>query len=180
MSAEEKLLIRKIIHEYRDQDKKSFSTNIDDLIVGWYPIDEPESIDNYEPIRVVDSILNKVSDGKRKLWIAFPSSWNGKYGDSNLGAEPLFKWKEFLKRVKNARLQNNHSIFDYPLTEAENPYWEEIIEKEISKFSRILFFQLYRTMIPYFVCAYKEEDMIGQDYIKILHQKRFCTQQILA
>jgi hypothetical protein len=118
-----------------DQDSKSFTTDIDDVVAGWYASDEPETIDNYEPIRVVDSILNKISLGKRRLWISFPSSWNGKYGDSNLGAEPLFKWKEFLKRVKNARLQNNHSIFDYPLTEAENPYGGDYRKRNIEIFT---------------------------------------------
>ncbi len=118
-----------------EQDKHSFSTKIDDTIVGWYGIDEPESIDNYEPIRIVDSVLDKSSDGKRRLWISFPSSWNGKYGDSNLGAEPLFKWNEFQKRVKRTLVQNNHSIFDYPLTKMENPFGGDFRKRNIEIFT---------------------------------------------
>ncbi len=118
-----------------DQDSKSFTTHIDDVVIGWFPVDEPESIDNYEPIRIVDSILNKVSSGKRRLWVSFPSSWNGRYGDSQLGAEPLIKWKEFLKRVKNIRRQNNHTIFDAPLTADDNPFGGDFRKKNIDIFT---------------------------------------------
>jgi len=47
-----------------NQDSISFTTNIDDVVAGWYASDEPETIDNYEPIRVVDSILNRSVEGK--------------------------------------------------------------------------------------------------------------------
>lgn len=117
-----------------NQDMKSFSVNIDDKVAGWFAVDEPESIDNYEPIRLVDSILNKVSSGKRRLWISFPSSWNGKYGDSPLGAELLFKWREFTKRTKIIGKQNNHTIFDYPLTASENPFGGDYRKKNIDIF----------------------------------------------
>lgn len=128
-------LMTQIIHDrIAEQDKKAFSLNIDDSVVGWSPIDEPESIDNYEPIRLVDSILNKVSAGKRRLWISFPSSWNGKYGDSNLGAEPLFKWREFTKRTQIIGKQNNHTIFDYPLSASENPLGGDFRKKNIDLF----------------------------------------------
>ena len=92
-----------------EQANNSFNlANWDSAVTAWLALDEPESIDNYEPIRVVDSILNSVSQGKRKLFVIFPSAWNGKYGDSQLGAEPFFKYDEFYRRVKSIYMSNDH------------------------------------------------------------------------
>ncbi|HRN28016.1 MAG TPA: hypothetical protein PLT78_15710, partial [Ignavibacteriaceae bacterium] len=99
------------------QATQSFYTNdLDNYVAAWFAIDEPETIDNYEPIRIVDSLLKDASDGKRGLWVSFPSSWNGKYGDSHLGAQPLFKSKEFLLRTGLSPHQNNHPLYHYPFT----------------------------------------------------------------
>lgn len=83
----------------------------DTLVTAWYAFDEPESIDQYEPIRIVDSILNSQSNGRRRLFVSFPGSWNGKYGDSPFGAQPIYKHEEFFRRVKTIRMSNNSHIY---------------------------------------------------------------------
>ncbi len=47
----------------------------------WYSLDEPHSIDNYEPYRIVDSILNKTSN--TRLITAFYPEWNGLRNNEN-------------------------------------------------------------------------------------------------
>jgi hypothetical protein len=105
----------------RDQANYSFNlANWDSSVTAWMALDEPESIDNYEPIRIVDSILNAESQGRRRLFVIFPSAWNGKYGDSPLGAEPLFKYEEFYRRVKSIYMSNDHHLYG-PYTEDDHP-----------------------------------------------------------
>lgn len=70
-------------------------------IVGWMGLDEPGSIDSFEPIRIVDSLLNAGSNGKRRLWVSFPSGWNGMWGN----------------RPEN--FQNNHPLYHYPWANAD-------------------------------------------------------------
>ncbi|MBL1213947.1 MAG: T9SS type A sorting domain-containing protein [Ignavibacteriae bacterium] len=47
----------------------------------WYSLDEPHSIDNYEPYRIVDSILNTTSN--TRLITAFYPEWNGLRNNEN-------------------------------------------------------------------------------------------------
>lgn len=48
-----------------DQATLSFaSSDLDNYVTAWLTIDEPETIDNYEPIRVIDSLLKARSQGK--------------------------------------------------------------------------------------------------------------------
>jgi len=101
-----------------DQATLSFnSLDNENYITAWFAIDEPETIDNYEPIRIVDSLLKDASDGKRGLWVSFPSSWNGRYYDSYLGTHGLYKSNEFLQRTGISPHQNNHPLYDYPFNQ---------------------------------------------------------------
>ena len=53
-----------------------------ETIIGWYAVDEPSSIDNYEPFRIVDHIINSVSlanDYPLRLHTGIASGWNGKF-----------------------------------------------------------------------------------------------------
>ncbi len=105
------------------QASQSFaSSDIENYVAAWNTIDEPETIDNYEPIRKIDSLLKAGSQGKRGIWVSFPSSWNGRYGDSYLGAQGLYKSNEFVQRTGISPHQNNHPLYHYPLTEENNPF----------------------------------------------------------
>lgn len=98
-----------------------FCENFDSTVVGFMAYDEPESIDQYEPYRIVDSILAATPPGNRRLWVSFPSSWNGCYGETNYGAEPVGKFQEFYKRTKTINITNNNSQYHYPYTPDNNP-----------------------------------------------------------
>jgi hypothetical protein len=101
------------------------NTNLDTSVAAWFAIDEPETIDNYEPMRVIDSLLKANSNGKRGIWVSFPSSWNGKYGDSNLGAQGVYKSNEFIQRTGITPHQNNHPLFDAPYRPPEYQDYKE-------------------------------------------------------
>lgn len=87
-------------------------------ISGWIGLDEPGSIDNFEPIRIIHELLENHSGGAR-LWISLGGSWNGRYGDAKNPSkgQQLQKVKEFFKRVKNANVLQNFYPFDYPCTD---------------------------------------------------------------
>ncbi len=101
-----------------DQATESFTSgDIENYVTAWNTIDEPETIDNYEPIRKIDSLLKARSEGERGIWVSFPSSWNGRYGDSYLGTYGLYKSNEFVQRTGISPHQNNHPLYHYPFTE---------------------------------------------------------------
>ena len=86
-------------------------------IVGWYGLDEPRSIDNYEPFRIVDSIVDSVSRYHNKpmrLHTGFTAGYLGRYGDLGTGAHPLFPAEEFWLRAKPKNVQINMYNYNYP------------------------------------------------------------------
>ena len=86
----------------------------DTLVVGWFGIDEPESIDIFEPIRFVTEILDINSSRKRQLWIAFMGHWDGAWESrqNEFGAQGLSPWEEFYKRVRRGNIIQNAYLFD--------------------------------------------------------------------
>jgi hypothetical protein len=52
------------------------STAFDTMVVAWFPVDEPLSVDNYEPVRFIDSIINISSGGTRRMFVSTCASWN--------------------------------------------------------------------------------------------------------
>ena len=94
----------------------------DSTVVGWYGLDEPRSIDNYEPYRVVDSIVDSVSRYHNKpmrLHTGFTAGYQGRYGDLATGAHPLFPAEEFWLRARPKNVQINMYNYNYPY--ASNP-----------------------------------------------------------
>ncbi len=85
-------------------------------ISGWLGIDEPTSIDIFEPIRLVTEILENNSQGERPLWLAFMSRWDGVWDHHNniFGAMGLSPWAEFKKRVGKGNIIQNFYLFDFP------------------------------------------------------------------
>jgi len=100
--------------EILDQDNFSnvcSCTDYKNYIVGWFAYDEPETIDSYEPIRFIDSLISSNSNGKRRLYVSFPSSWNGKFNNSPNGAEPIYKFEEFALRTKGVFISDNKNMY---------------------------------------------------------------------
>ena len=72
-------------------------------IAGWYGTDEPISIDNYEPYRIVDSIISHVQGSNLRLHAGITGGTTGKFGGWN-GRDSLtaslYIDEEFWKRAK--------------------------------------------------------------------------------
>ena len=103
-------------------------------IIGWYAIDEPGSIDNYEPYRVVDSIINSVSNGSLRLHTGFTGGRRGKFSswlDIDIMALGKFQDQEFWLRAKPKNLQLNLYNYHYPYKPwssypSYNENWKEL------------------------------------------------------
>lgn len=106
----------------------------DPTIIGWYGTDEPGSIDNYEPFRIVDNIISSVSQQNNfpiRLHAAITGSWQGKFAfsGSNYGmAHDLYVSDEFWLRAKPKNIQMNMYIYHNPWSPWDvdyNPNWKE-------------------------------------------------------
>jgi hypothetical protein len=89
----------------------------DPTIIGWYGTDEPQSIDNYEPFRVVDSIINAKSNGNLRLHAGFTGGYPGTYTTwvvRDTFALNNFQDVEFWFRAKPKNLQMNLYNYHYP------------------------------------------------------------------
>src|SRR5690606_29346441 len=82
-------------------------------VIGWYGLDEPSSIDNWEPYRIVDSLIH-AQDASLYLHTGFTSGWNGKFGESNKGSHAFYTSTEFFKRAKPKNVQINMYNYHYP------------------------------------------------------------------
>jgi len=103
-----------------------------ETIIGWYAVDEPSSIDNYEPFRIVDYIIDSVSLANYypfRLHTGIASGWNGKFGSINnglgKGTHLLYRIDEFWLRAKPKNLQMNLYNYNYPWKAGEIPEWRE-------------------------------------------------------
>ncbi len=92
------------------------SYNADGLITGWLGIDEPVSIDLFEPIRIVKDILDYNSQGKRPLWIAMMGHWDGAWEnrENPFGAQGKSPWNELKNRIGRVNIIQNAYMFDSP------------------------------------------------------------------
>lgn len=50
-------------------------------ILGWFGRDEPNSIDQYAPIKKVIEIINDHTNNQSPLWLALMGKWDGVYSD---------------------------------------------------------------------------------------------------
>ncbi len=100
--------------------KQQIKDQIDEFqerVVGWMGIDEPQSIDNYEPIRIVQSIIDSITNENKGLWISFGGTWSGRWDHwNNIGSYKLSMFEEFYKRVKKANIWCSKFLYDvsYP------------------------------------------------------------------
>jgi hypothetical protein len=87
-------------------------------ISGWFGVDEPHSIDNFEPIRIVSELLENQQNSS-KLWISLEGSWSGCWGNPGhrlSAGERINKVDEFFKRVKRANVLQNIGAVEWPWT----------------------------------------------------------------
>ncbi|MBE0538210.1 MAG: hypothetical protein IH620_00745 [Ignavibacterium sp.] len=111
-----------LIGEYSDSSK----------VLGWFGLNEPTSIDNYEPFRIVESVINANSNNLH-LYTTFTTGWGGIYGMPWPGAfednGSVYIGSEFIKRSKLPYLSINLYNYNYPITPAISPtYYLENIE----------------------------------------------------
>jgi hypothetical protein len=107
---------------------------LSETIIGWYGTDEIVSIDNYEPYRVVDNIINSVSSGSLRLHSGFVGGNSGTWSNwqvIHLFTLDLFKDEEFWLRAKPKNLQLNLYNYNYPFAstpghEAYDPEWKDL------------------------------------------------------
>lgn len=87
-------------------------------VLGWFGLNEPASIDNYEPFRIVDSIINANSNNLH-LYTTFTTGWGGVYGMPWPGAfednGSVYIGSEFIKRSKLPYLSLNTYMYNYPI-----------------------------------------------------------------
>ncbi len=97
--------------------------NNNDAIYAWYGIDEPYTIDNYEPYRIVDSIVYAATNHVKRIVTTLDNGMYGKY----VSEDGNFKnsvTSEFWKRAKPEKIIVNMYPYHYPYTPEENPlYW---------------------------------------------------------
>ncbi len=95
------------------------SLNADSTIVGWLGIDEPVSIDIFEPIKLVTQLLDNNSQEAQPLWLPLMGKWDGAFrnrGDIH-GAMGLSPWTEMKKRIGNMNVWQDFYLYDYPCNE---------------------------------------------------------------
>lgn len=103
------------------QDQKLISYKND--IPGWIGIDEPVSIDVFEPIRIVKEVLGKKTANSRPLIIPFMGSWSGYWDVANnkFGAMGKSRWKVFRLRVGSINIIQNFYLYEYPYRSNKAP-----------------------------------------------------------
>ena len=81
-------------------------------------LDEPGSIDSFEPIKIIHELVNSKSNGNHGLWITFGGSWSGRWDNwANIfGSYKLSMFEEFYKRVKKGNIWCSQYLFDIPLS----------------------------------------------------------------
>jgi hypothetical protein len=116
-------LIRGLVNDYKDASK----------VLGWFGLNEPFSIDNYEPFRIVDGLVQEVNTNLH-LYTTFTSGWGGIYGMPYPGSFGdngyVYRGTEFIKRSKLPYLSLNTYMYNYPITPEMRPsYYLENIDE---------------------------------------------------
>ena len=108
-----------------------------DAIEIFYSADEPTSIDNYEPYRMVDNMVFAIT-GNKRIITSLNTHYNGKYGNSQSGSFKYYLAEEFWKRANPMFLWLNAYPFHYYYKPNEHPNWrEENINLQIQKIKNV-------------------------------------------
>ncbi|MFA6596869.1 MAG: right-handed parallel beta-helix repeat-containing protein [Ignavibacteriaceae bacterium] len=99
-------------------------------VLGWFGLNEPSSIDNYEPFRIVDSLVQSVNPNLH-LYTTFTTGYTAAYGGQYPGFMEgngsVYPGTEFIKRSKLKYLSLNTYMYDYPYSLGEESYRERNI-----------------------------------------------------
>ena len=134
----------------KDQDNNLHSYYDD--IPGWIGIDEPVSIDIFEPIRIVNELLKTKTKNQRPLRIPFMGSWSGYYDVSHnkFGAMGKSKWKIFRLRTGHTSIIQNFYLYEYPYRSNASPCnCNSYRDKNIRVLAEMNYKQAYQ-LDPYF------------------------------
>jgi hypothetical protein len=91
--------------------------DFDNVIAGWYGVDEPMFIDQMEPIRKMDSLIRTLTNDKMKLLITLAGCWDGTYNGYTLAPGHIKPFKEFKKRCNLNGWGINWYPFRLPISE---------------------------------------------------------------
>ena len=107
--------------------KQIFPTSTyDETVVGWFAIDEPETIDNLAVIQEIDDLINNATNGKRRLMVAMCNGWNSLFGEyGGTGIDTVFKIDEYLSRTNLKLLQLTAYLYNCPKDPETEPTWRE-------------------------------------------------------
>lgn len=101
-------------------------STFEDYVAGWHGIDEPFSIDIFEPIRIVAQILK---DNSQQLYLTFMGFWFGVWDNPNnpYGSNHLSPHKEFFMRTNGlVNIWQNIYMYDQPFKDTsyiDLEYW---------------------------------------------------------
>jgi hypothetical protein len=116
-------------------------------IAGWIGIDEPVSIDVFEPIRIVKEALERIISEKRPLIRPFMGSWSGYWdvASNKFGAMGKSKWKVFKLRVGPTHIIQNFYLYEYPYRSNSAPcYCSSYRDKNIKVLAEMNYRQAYQ------------------------------------
>jgi hypothetical protein len=109
-----KQTIKDVITEFADISK----------VLGWFGLNEPMSIDNYEPFRIVDGLVQEVNTNLH-LYTTYTTGWGGVYGMPYPGSFGdngyVYRGSEFIKRSKLPYLSINLYNYNFPYFPWETP-----------------------------------------------------------
>ncbi len=95
-----------------------------DHVLGWMGLNEPKSIDSYEPIRIVDSLIQAASNNQLRYYATFTTGWKDVVGQNQPeygGNGNVLKVIEFIHRTKIPYISFNLYNYDYPYYPSERP-----------------------------------------------------------
>ena len=100
----------------RAQDNAVALTQYQNSVTGWNGADEPHTIDQFEPMRIVDSLLDSKSNFKRPVWYPLVGAWDGVWEnhENPWGTYHLSIWDELKKRVGAMNVWQDSYFLDTP------------------------------------------------------------------
>jgi len=97
----------------------------DTLVIGWYGLDEPAVLDNYECFRIVDSLIQSVPGSNIRLHSGFYGGDLGRFKTGGLWwtypdtmTINLYMDEEYWLRAKQKNIQIN--LYNYQITQPSN------------------------------------------------------------